>query len=113
MSKIKITVLMLVAIIIFLSALFIGPRIINSFRMGDIEKEIIFSIRFLRVVVALLIGMALGASGAVLQGLLRNPLSDPYILGISSGASLAAALGLLSGMGVHYTANSVYRSLFG
>jgi len=42
-------------------------------------------------------GMALGASGAVLQGILRNPLADPYILGISSGASLSAAVVLLSG----------------
>jgi len=47
--------------------------------------------------VAFLMGMALGASGAVLQGILRNPLADPYILGISSGASLAAAAVLLSG----------------
>jgi iron complex transport system permease protein len=43
-------------------------------------------------------GMALGASGAVLQGILRNPLADPYILGISSGASLTAAMGILSGI---------------
>jgi iron complex transport system permease protein len=43
------------------------------------------------------VGTALGASGAILQGILRNPLADPYILGISSGAALAAALGLLSG----------------
>jgi len=42
--------------------------------------------------------MALGASGAVLQGILRNPLADPYILGISSGASLTAALGILGGL---------------
>lgn len=42
-------------------------------------------------------GIALGASGAVLQGILKNPLADPYILGISSGAALAAAFGLLSG----------------
>jgi iron complex transport system permease protein len=42
--------------------------------------------------------MALGASGAVLQGILRNPLADPYILGISSGASLSAALGIIGGM---------------
>jgi iron complex transport system permease protein len=42
-------------------------------------------------------GMALGASGAVLQGILRNPLADPYILGISSGASLSSAVVLLSG----------------
>ena len=43
-------------------------------------------------------GIALGASGAVLQGILRNPLADPYILGISGGAALAAAFGLLSGI---------------
>jgi iron complex transport system permease protein len=43
-------------------------------------------------------GMALGVSGAVLQGILRNPLADPYILGISSGASLSAVAGILSGV---------------
>jgi iron complex transport system permease protein len=43
-------------------------------------------------------GMALGASGAVLQGILRNPLADPYVLGISSGASLTAAFGILGGL---------------
>ncbi len=43
-------------------------------------------------------GMALGASGAVLQGILRNPLADPYILGISSGAALAAAFGIITGL---------------
>lgn len=42
-------------------------------------------------------GAALGASGAVLQGILKNPLADPYILGISSGSALAATFGLLSG----------------
>lgn len=47
--------------------------------------------------VAVLMGMALGASGAVLQGILKNPLADPYILGISSGSALAAAFALLSG----------------
>jgi iron complex transport system permease protein len=65
--------------------------------MTDTEREILLSIRMPRVAVALLMGMALGASGAILQGVLRNPLADPYILGISSGASLAAALGLLAG----------------
>ena len=82
---------------IFCLALFAGPRTINPFEMNGMERDILFSIRLPRVVVALLMGMALGASGAVLQGVLRNPLADPYILGISSGASLAAALGLLSG----------------
>jgi iron complex transport system permease protein len=98
MSKIKISFLILIPILIFLTSIFFGPRVISPFSLGGIEKEILFSIRLPRVVVAVLMGMALGASGAVLQGVLRNPLADPYILGISSGASLSAALGLLSGL---------------
>jgi len=98
MFKIKISALIVLSVLIFFLALFAGPRMINPFVMGDTEKEILLSIRLPRVVVALLMGMALGAAGAVLQGVLRNPLADPYILGISSGASLSAALGLLSGI---------------
>ncbi|MEW6108277.1 MAG: iron ABC transporter permease [Nitrospirota bacterium] len=98
MSKIRISVLILAAVLIFLSSVFIGPRIISPFDLSATDREILFSIRLPRVVVAALVGMALGASGAVLQGVLRNPLADPYILGISSGASLTAAFGLLSGI---------------
>jgi iron complex transport system permease protein len=98
MSKVKVISLIFIALILFSSAIFIGPKVINPFHVGDIDKEILLSIRLPRVVVAILMGMALGASGAILQGVLRNPLADPYILGISSGASLSAALGLLSGM---------------
>ena len=70
---------------------------VNPFALTAMDREILYSIRMPRVVVAMLMGMALGASGAILQGVLRNPLADPYILGISSGASLCAALGMLSG----------------
>jgi iron complex transport system permease protein len=97
MPKMKILLLLFISLVIFLVSLFLGPNIINPFHITDIEKEILFSIRLPRVIVAALIGIALGASGAVLQGILRNPLADPYILGISSGAALAAAFGLLSG----------------
>ena len=79
-------------------ALVAGPRMIDPFHLSPLDREILVAIRLPRVAVALLIGMALGASGAVLQGVLRNPLADPYILGISSGASLSAALGLLGGI---------------
>lgn len=98
MSKIKISILIAISILIFFISLCLGPNVINPFHINDIEKEILFSIRLPRVIVAALMGMALGASGAVLQGILRNPLADPYILGISSGAALAAAFGLLSGV---------------
>jgi iron complex transport system permease protein len=97
MSKTKISILILISILIFLASLLLGPRAINPFALNSTGKEILFSIRLPRVLVAALMGIALGASGAVLQGILRNPLADPYILGISSGAALSAALGLLSG----------------
>jgi iron complex transport system permease protein len=85
-------------LVVFGSSLVLGPKIINPFGMDETSREILFSIRAPRSVVALLMGMALGASGAVLQGILRNPLADPYILGISSGASLSAAIGIVAGL---------------
>jgi iron complex transport system permease protein len=97
MSKIKISILIFVSILIFILSVFIGPKIINPFNLTGLEKQIVLSIRLPRVIVATLMGMALGASGAILQGIFRNPLADPYILGISGGAALAAAFGLLSG----------------
>ncbi|MCE5195174.1 MAG: iron ABC transporter permease [Nitrospiraceae bacterium] len=97
MSKIKLFVLISVLIIIFLLAVFASPRLINPLG-SDVEKEIFISIRLPRAFVAILMGIALGAAGAILQGVLRNPLADPYILGISSSASLFAALGLLTGL---------------
>jgi len=75
-------------------------RLIASLRRpGDMspEAEIFIKIRLPRVWLAAIVGAALSCSGAVLQGLLRNPLADPYILGISSGAGLGAILAVLSG----------------
>jgi iron complex transport system permease protein len=97
MHPIRLAAFIAISAVILLLALFAGPRMIVPFSMTATEREILLSIRLPRVTVALLMGMALGASGAILQGVLRNPLADPYILGISSGASLAAALGLLAG----------------
>lgn len=57
--------------------------------------QIWLNIRLPRVLLAVLIGMALAVSGAVMQGLFRNPLADPGLLGISSGASLAVALAVV------------------
>ncbi|MBZ0156267.1 MAG: iron ABC transporter permease [Alphaproteobacteria bacterium] len=94
----KITLLVCVAVLAFGIALFAGPHSINPFRMDGTEEEILLHVRLPRVFAAALIGIALGSSGAVLQGILRNPLADPYILGLSSGASLAASAGLILGI---------------
>ncbi len=93
----NIVLIIIASVLIVLVSLLVGPRFINPFDMDSLAKQIIMSIRLPRVIVALLMGCALGASGAVLQGILRNPLADPYILGISSGAALVAVIGLLIG----------------
>ncbi len=97
MSQVRIVILVVVAVFIVSCSVFLGPRIIMPVNLTDTDREILLFIRLPRVFVAFLMGMALGASGALLQGILRNPLADPYILGISSGASLTAALGIIGG----------------
>jgi iron complex transport system permease protein len=95
--KNNIIILILLCLSLFAASVFAGPTLIDPFNMNQLDRDIFFSIRLPRAVTAMLIGMALGASGAVLQGILRNPLADPYILGISSGASLLAVTGLVLG----------------
>ncbi len=61
-------------------------------------QAVLIDVRVPRVVLAALAGAALAPSGAVFQGLFRNPLGDPYLLGISSGAGLGATLALAFGI---------------
>lgn len=61
---------------------------------------IIWKLRLPRVIMGLLAGIALGSSGAVMQVVLRNPLADPYMLGISSAASFGASLAIIFGVGI-------------
>jgi iron complex transport system permease protein len=76
----------------------IWPLAVDS---GDpATHAIIWEIRMPRVVLAGLVGAALAGAGVVFQGLLRNPLADPYVLGVSSGAALGAAVAILTGWGI-------------
>lgn len=65
---------------------------------GSSAELIFFSLRLPRVVLAALVGSALAASGAMLQSLLRNPLADPFVLGVSGGAALGATVALAFGL---------------
>ena len=56
---------------------------------GGVHEKIIMNIRLPRTVVAVLVGINLSLSGAILQAVMKNPLADPHIIGISSGAGLA------------------------
>lgn len=65
-------------------------------RLGPVPAQIVWDIRLPRSLGAWLAGALLGLSGAVAQGLFRNPLADPYLLGSASGAALGVALALLA-----------------
>ena len=61
----------------------------------DTTHTIIWQVRFPRVILGFLVGAALAAAGAAFQGLLQNPLADPYTIGVSSGAALGATAAIL------------------
>jgi len=111
--------LLLLLFLIIMACLTIGPApgsILNVFlilakkilgltffkpeeRWSATFETIVFAVRLPRLILAALVGAALASAGVVLQGLLKNPLADPYILGISSGAALGATLAILLGVG--------------
>jgi len=62
------------------------------------EEAIIMQVRLSRVVLAMLVGACLGMAGAGFQGVLRNPLADPFTLGVASGSSVGAALVMTLGL---------------
>ncbi len=64
-----------------------------------VNQEIVLAVRLPRVLAAVLVGVGLASSGTVLQGLLRNPMADPYIIGVSAGASLGATIASVLGLG--------------
>jgi iron complex transport system permease protein len=74
------------------------------------DAAIFFSLRLPRALLAGIVGAALAASGCVLQALLRNPLADPFVLGVSGGAALGATLALVLGVSVLGDAQEGARS---
>lgn len=72
--------------------------VLDALRGQDpVAQQILLEIRLPRVLLAIFVGAALGLAGAAMQGLLRNPLAEPGILGVSSGAALAAVVVLYFG----------------
>ena len=72
----------------------ISPAVLWNPSSDETAANILWNIRMPRVVLAGLVGAALAIAGAAFQGLLKNPLADPYTLGVSSGASVGAVLTL-------------------
>lgn len=70
----------------------------DNHALADLARQVVVDIRLPRTVLAILTGASLGLAGAVLQGLLRNPLADPGIMGISSTAALGAVIAFYYGL---------------
>ena len=83
----------------------LGIKSFSEYATGPIH-DVVWIIRFPRVVLAIAIGMALSISGVVMQAIVKNPLADPYILGISSGAS-RATFAIMLGFGAVLGGNFV------
>ena len=72
------------------------------FPVDSMERLIVIDIRLPRVLLAFLVGAGLSVAGAVLQALLRNPLAEPYILGISSGGTMGTILAIALASGIRH-----------
>ncbi len=86
--------------------LFVGTAEVSPFRLmevilknetGDPSELIIFRLRLPRILFSAIVGYTLSLGGVVFQGILKNPLADPFILGVSSGAGLGAVLAIVMG----------------
>jgi len=78
----------------------IDKNMARNAESAEIASVLIFQIRLPRLFLAALVGASLGIAGAAFQGLFRNSLADPYIIGASSGAALGAALAVTLGGGL-------------
>ena len=76
------------------------PRVVSSLVFGDgdaataREQLVLVDIRLPRLLLGLFVGSALAVAGAMMQGMFRNPLADPYLLGLSGGAGLGAVVAI-------------------
>lgn len=101
-SKYRLTFILLILVLfacfivnISLGSIHISVKDIFGSLFGTINNTIIIDYRLPKAITAVLVGSGLGISGLLMQTLFRNPLAGPYVLGISSGASLGVALVIL------------------
>lgn len=108
--NLKYILLFLLVTLLFFTDIIIGSVKIPFFQMFDNEEiyhkifdnngiyhEIVFNFRFPKAITAILTGSAISIAGLVMQTLFQNPLAGPYVLGVSSGASLGVAIYTLAG----------------
>lgn len=92
-------------IVSILAAHLSGSALPSDIAMG--AADAVWDLRLPRILLALSVGMGLSLSGMVMQAMFRNPMSDPYIMGVSSGASLGAAAAVFFGAGAAFGVSAI------
>jgi iron complex transport system permease protein len=115
-TRYKVLILIIVSLILVLASLSIGVKVITPGAMIDIifgdagtmDYAILVKLRLPRILLALVIGASLAVSGTVFQSVLKNPLADPYIIGVSGGAALGATAGIVLNAGPYAIAAAAF-----
>lgn len=94
----RLAILSLATVIIVTASVFLGQGWRSPAQILLPENAAVLELRLWRVLAGVVVGAALAVSGAVLQAVLRNPLAEPYVLGLSSGAALGTAVAITGGM---------------
>lgn len=92
-------------IVSILASHLVGSALPSDIAMG--AADAVWDLRLPRILLALSVGMGLSLSGMVMQAMFRNPMSDPYIMGVSSGASLGAAAAVFFGAGAAFGVSAI------
>jgi len=98
---------------LMIGAVHMSPADLSNFlfHKDQTHRTIFFDLRLCRALLAFLVGASLSLSGAILQGYFQNPMADPFVVGVSSGASFGAVLCLFLGLGTTVLGFSL-QSLF-
>jgi len=99
-AMLGVLLLVLTVLSLFVGTIWLDPANLLETRSpsGELSALIIWQLRMPRAILAIAIGAALGLSGGTLQGLTRNPLAEPGLLGVSTGASLGAVIAIYFGI---------------
>lgn len=102
-NKILLAIIVLLLPITFVACMAFGGTFLNplSFFYENDSSSILLELRFFRLLTAFTVGAALALSGVAYQAVLRNPLAEPFILGISGGASVGAAIAIATGLAAY------------
>src|SRR6266496_833382 len=101
--RVALPLLIIGLVIALVIGLYLGYKPLDLAALGSdpIARAVFFRLRLPRVIMAGLVGASLAVVGAALQALFRNPLADPFTLGVSGGASIGASIAIAFGLGLN------------